>query len=203
MSKAPTHLNDHSNEKLTAKDLYEQGSKCCQQYSQLTMQVRTLAQHIMIAYAVGMGIFLASRGPSAPPAGFVFFGAGIILIVFAWVLCILNLHHSFAFRAIRDDCLISLEKASGVNIKGPWQAHEGQRSADWLSTDLAWYGPFVAIGVIGVISIGLGAWLTRSVILISITAAITGFAMFKIGRPAVRKYLRQKKLAKARMTEAE
>lgn len=45
-------------EKLTCKELYEQGSKCCQQYSELTMQIRTLAQYIMIAYTVGISLTL-------------------------------------------------------------------------------------------------------------------------------------------------
>jgi hypothetical protein len=152
MSKASTHTNAN----LTAKDLYEQGSKCCQQYSQLTMQIRTLAQHIMIAYAVGIGIFLSQRGPASPAPGLVLFGAGIILIVFAFVLCLLNLHHSMAFRAIRDNCLIKLENG----MAGPWKAHEGERTGHSLSSKLAWYSPFGALVLIGFTSLWLGAVLT-------------------------------------------
>jgi hypothetical protein len=51
---------------LTFKDLYEQGSKCCQQYSALTMQIRTLAQYIMIAYTVGISLAI-SRASSPNP----------------------------------------------------------------------------------------------------------------------------------------
>jgi hypothetical protein len=148
---------------LTAKDLYEQGSKCCQQYSQLTMQVRTLAQHVMIAYAVGLGLFFARYDDlSAMYPGRVLVAAGIILIVFASVLCLLNLHHSNAFRAIRDYCLVPLEEKSGLPFIGPWQAHQGERTTHKGSSRWAWYSPFLALGTIGLVSFDIGIWLASS-----------------------------------------
>lgn len=172
-------LADPSNDKLTIKDLYEQGSKCCQQYSQLTMQIRTLAQHIMIAYAVGIGIFLTQRTPSGPAPGLVFFGAGIILILFGSVLCLLNLHHSLAFRVIRDRCLIKLEEKFVGSLKlekeilGPWQAHAVERSGHWLSSKFAWYSPFVALDLIGVTSLFLGAYLTWNAYILIAASLLT------------------------------
>jgi len=151
---------------LTAKDFYEQASKCCQQYSQLTMQIRTLAQQVMIAYAVGIGLFIA-RGEnlSASYSRLVLSGAGIILMIFGVVLCFLNLHHSDAFRAIRDKCLVPLEEeneltsSKGEKLMGPWQAHQAERRNNRFKSGLAWYAPFIALWVIGGLSFVAGRWL--------------------------------------------
>lgn len=115
---------------ISTRHLYEQGSRCCQQYSELTMKSRTIAQHIMIAYAVGMGLLLSKVGEpnSAFYATLIF--AGIILIVFGRVLAALNRHYSTAFESIRDDCLVKLEAVTlGEESKllGPWQAHQKHR----------------------------------------------------------------------------
>ena len=151
---------------LTAKDFYDQGSKCCQQYSQLTMQVRTLAQQVMIAYAVGIGLFVA-RGEnlSLSYSRWVLCGTGIILIIFGIVLSLLNRHHSDAFRAIRDKCLVPLEVENGLvtsgegEIVGPWQAHQSERSDHSWRSNAAWYAPFVALWLIGSLSFVAGKWL--------------------------------------------
>ncbi|HEX4966301.1 MAG TPA: hypothetical protein VF173_36165 [Thermoanaerobaculia bacterium] len=147
---------------LTEKDLYDQGSKCCQQYSALTMQVRTMAQHVLIGYAVGMGIVL-SRAPEVPerflrPMGV---AAGAVVLVFAFILWILNYHHSIAFRAIRDEVLVKLEESIQSNPlvetkdkpRGPWSAHKAERNTrkvlGFSASSLAWHFPFVALGGLG------------------------------------------------------
>jgi hypothetical protein len=99
---------------LTFKDLYEQGSKCCQQYSALTMQIRTLAQYIMIAYTVGISLAISrasSPNPEMPSQDLhqILFVAGLVVSSFAIVLGILNHHYSTAFTEIRDSCLVRLE----------------------------------------------------------------------------------------------
>ncbi|MFY9820556.1 MAG: hypothetical protein WAM82_04190 [Thermoanaerobaculia bacterium] len=151
---------------LTDKDLYEQGSKCCQQYSALTMQVRTMAQHILIGYAVGMGIVL-SRASEVPERFLRAMGAaaGAVVVIFAFVLWLLNYHHSNAFTAIRDEVLVRLEeKIEGnplADIKdkprGPWSAHQLDRNTRKLlgvsASRLAWHFPFIALGGVGLAGI--------------------------------------------------
>lgn len=143
---------------LSIKDLYEQGSKCCQQYSALTMQVRTMAQHVLVGYAVGMGITL-SRAVELPLRYFqaIVAGAGTILVVFATVLWLLNYHHSTAFRAIRDEVLIKLEAEVPGKPTGPWSAHRAERGTrklgPFLASGLAWHFPFIALASVGAVSI--------------------------------------------------
>jgi hypothetical protein len=162
------HIANEQKGLLTVKDFYDQGSRACQQYSQLTMQVRTLAQQVMIAYAVGLGLFIArSESLTTGYLRVVLCGAGIILLVFGLVLFFLNLHHSLAFRAIRDECLVPLEKynciraASEEHLLGPWQAHQQERSTNRRKSDLAWYSPFVALWLIGAASLAIGLWLLK------------------------------------------
>jgi len=90
------------NERLTDNNLYEQGSKCCQQSSELTMQLRTLAQYIMIAYTVGISLTLVRSDSPNSGHGSVLIGAGIVVLLFAVVLGLLNYHYASAFRRIRD-----------------------------------------------------------------------------------------------------
>jgi hypothetical protein len=166
MTEMTHQVADRNKSALTAKDFYDQGSKCCQQYSQLTMQVRTLAQQVMIAYAVGIGVFIA-RGEnlSASYSRLVMSGTGIILIIFGVVLCLLNLHHSDAFRAIRDECLVPLEAENRLTpsgkgeLIGPWQAHQTERTDHSFKSGLAWYAPFIALWFIGSLSFVAGMWL--------------------------------------------
>jgi hypothetical protein len=151
---------------LTDRDLYEQGSKCCQQYSALTMQVRTMAQHILIGYVVGMGIVL-SRAIDIPERFLRALGvtAGAVVVVFAFVLWLLNHHHSTAFRKIRDEVLVKLEERLEGNPlavdekspRGPWSAHRVERDTGRIlgfsASHLAWHVPFVALGGAGIAGI--------------------------------------------------
>lgn len=143
---------------LTEKEFYDQGSKCCQQYSALTMQVRTMAQHVLIGYAVAMGLVL-SRVPelSASSVRILIACAGLIVMIFGLVLWVLNYHHSTAFRAIRDEVLVRLEEKVEGGPMGPWTAHKRERATrrlgPFLASDLAWHGPFIALEVVGLATI--------------------------------------------------
>jgi hypothetical protein len=154
---------------VTRKDWYKYGSEACKQYSQLTMNIRTLAQQLVLAYAVGMGIVI-SKGPSGLPTTEssefcpISVWAGAILIIFAFVLYVLNRHHSSAFRTIRDDCLRRLEgdeRGEDHEPIGPWAAHARARER-WQELfkpgfNLAWDLPFYALLSIGIASVVLGS----------------------------------------------
>ncbi len=95
---------------LSISELYKQGSECCRTYSELTMKVRTLAQQIVIGYAVGLGIFLSRTSWPSVLLEAVLLGAGVLLVLFAAGLWALNQHYSKAFEAIRDNSLVPLEE---------------------------------------------------------------------------------------------
>lgn len=149
--------NDGLPDAISPQYLYEQASKCCQQYSALTMQVRTLAQHVLLGYAVGVGLALSRVGEWPPPYWReVLIGAGVILIAFATVLWVLNQHYSMSFRAIRNDVLVTLERNNKGTSFGPWTAHKKERQHHWFASWLAWHLPFITLLIIGGSSILLG-----------------------------------------------
>ena len=153
---------------MTPKDLYDKGSEQCRQYSALTMQVRTMAQHVLIGYAVGLGIVLSrsteSTGDSVRSVVFLF---GAILVLFALVLWSLNHHYSHAFRRIRDDVLVPLEELlpnnplaqrnGGQGPLGPWSAHKRERAERRIgflsASGIAWNLPFIALIIAGVVGV--------------------------------------------------
>ena len=155
-----TNDEAHSNGKATIGEKYEQGSKCCQQYSQLTMDVRKQSLVLLATYGVAIGLILA-RSDIYPPPHLrpILMLAGVIILLFAIVLSILNYHHSKAFRAIRDDFLVHLEGERadfGKEQAGPWRAHKAERGHHWFMGWLAWWFPFIALGLIGALSLYLG-----------------------------------------------
>lgn len=145
---------------LAAAELYRQGSECCRNYSNLTMRVRTLAQQVLLAYAVGVGLLL-TRGKEI---GALLFGAGIILILFSSALWILNLHYSLSFTGIRNDCLRKLEanvleavetdKTDKPIAVGPWEAHAHAQPA-WVRV-AAWHWPYLVLVFVGLLTMLLG-----------------------------------------------
>ena len=161
---------------ISTKDLYDKGSEQCRQYSQLTMQVRTMAQHVLMAYAVGLGIVLsrATESTAGPVRAVACLFSGI-LILFAFVLWSLNHHYSHAFRRIRDDVLVPLEGAVEDNPLttrngskgplGPWSAHQRERNERKLmylsASNLAWNLPFIALILAGVTGIACSLLLKR------------------------------------------
>lgn len=148
---------------LDEKQLYEQGSKACQQYSDLTMRIRTIAQTVQIAYAVAMGLVLSRAGVQAGSdwvpvdrVGFVMIVLGVLVVVFGRVLGVLNVHYSGAFEAIRDNSLVRLERrafADQENV-GPWEAHQRHRRATEAQKQRAWTLPFRALMMLGALGIG-------------------------------------------------
>jgi hypothetical protein len=65
---------------------------------------RTLPQHILIGYSIGMGIYLAHSASAWPPRGYpaIMELAGLVIVVFAIVLSLLNLHHSSRMAPIMN-----------------------------------------------------------------------------------------------------
>ncbi|HKR04351.1 MAG TPA: hypothetical protein VJY62_06895 [Bacteroidia bacterium] len=170
MADDPTPAEKSSNsekDSLTEKDLYEQGSKSCHQYSQLTMHIRTLALTLIITFTIGLSLILSKNGDTYPFQHFdiLLIAGGVILMIFACVLGILNIHYSTAFTTIRDESLVKLEdewkkknKPNDDKLVGPWTAHQKIRNEKERNMKRAWYGPFVALGLIGFIAfcVGLG-----------------------------------------------
>jgi hypothetical protein len=151
-----------TNEENVLLEKYKQGSQCCQQYSKLTMTVRTLSQQIMIGYAVGIGLFLAKSDPWPPPhLAPVMIFAGIVIILFAGTLSILNYHHSTAFVSIRD-FLSEFEGNYNVDKKprGPWQAQRQRRERDGKLTRVAWHLPYLVLALVGISSVIVGLFWT-------------------------------------------
>lgn len=162
---------------ISIKDLYDKGSEQCRQYSQLTMQVRTMAQHVLIAYAVGLGIVLsrATESTSGRVRAVACLFSGI-LVLFALVLWSLNHHYSHAFRRIRNDVLVPLEELVADNplvqrngphgSLGPWSAHKCEREERRLlkfssASTVAWNLPFLALIFAGAIGIACSLFLIR------------------------------------------
>ena len=161
---------------IDTKDLYDKGSEQCRQYSQLTMQVRTMAQHVLMAYAVGLGIVLsrATESTAGPVRTIACLFSGI-LVLFALVLWSLNHHYSHAFRRIRDDVLVPLEGLIADNplielngpqgALGPWSAHQHERKDRrfmFLSASkLAWNLPFIALILAGLTGIVCSLFLMK------------------------------------------
>ena len=124
-----------------------------------------MAQHVLIGYAVGLGIVLSRTTGVAPGATrtvVIFFSA--ILILFGLVLWCLNYHYSHAFRRIRDDVLVPLEEhvlenplAAGDGPNGPWSAHQMERAqrkiGPFTASTVAWNAPFVALILAGLAGI--------------------------------------------------
>jgi len=172
-------INDHND---TYIRLYDVGSKTALHYSASTMETRRYAQHVLLGYAVSVGVVFShlatgtnSGSLTSPPpqlsAGeqsvpsptnwpiigltYAMVGSGIILVVFASVLWVLNEHHSQAFRAVRTR-LIAIEGDFGT-----WKAHKDIRDKEesvWPGTwklKWAWDGPFLALAWIGGVSIAI------------------------------------------------
>ena len=144
--------NDHG---VGPKEMYDQGSKTCQQYSALTMQIRSQAVYLLLTFIGAMGV--AAKGGTEPGKLPDYYGAlllagGLILVAAAFALCVLNEHHSTAHNAIRDKSLVALEGSAS----GPWTVHSELRTMQGRSRSLAWKGPFYLIGLVGLASAIVG-----------------------------------------------
>jgi len=140
---------------LTPTELYKQGSKSCQLYSDITMRIRTLAQQVVIAYAAGLGALATQLIGEPVLCGIVMIFSGAIAERFGMNLRALNRHYSFAFDKIRDSSLVPLEEAatSETQFTGPWTAHKRHRDEDEKSKMFAWDGPFDTLRWFGIAGI--------------------------------------------------
>jgi hypothetical protein len=106
-------------------ELYREGSAACRNYSTLTMQVRTMAQQVLIAGVIGLSVatlgleFTGEElGTSMRFLGYILICGGAVLFCFGVSLGVVNWHYQSAFTAIRN-VLAFLE---GDEV-GPWRAH--------------------------------------------------------------------------------
>lgn len=141
--------------------LYEQGSECCRTYSQLTMRVRTLAQQVMLAYVVGIGLILTrgttGNGDEGDATALVLFIAGIVLSLFSTVLWALNQHYSIAFTRIRNESLRPIEQEllkPNETLRGPWESHAFKRP-EWLRV-ASWHWPYVVLILVSLLTMIVG-----------------------------------------------
>ncbi|MCH9646753.1 MAG: hypothetical protein K0U98_00865 [Deltaproteobacteria bacterium] len=140
---------------VSDSEMYEQGSKACIQYSQLTLDTRRFGQQTLLAYLVGLCIALTKQDAWSPSyIPFVLGIGGLVLIAFAAGLWLLNYHYSASFQVIRDNSLIQLEN-SDSGITGPWTAHKAERENKWFWTYLAWHAPFLVMIDVGLASLFL------------------------------------------------
>ncbi|HXI02539.1 MAG TPA: hypothetical protein VNI57_05125 [Candidatus Saccharimonadales bacterium] len=165
---------------ITDKEIYEQGSRTCQQYSELVTRIRTLAQQTFLAFALATGIALSRAEPPSEYTSAVLFFGGICLFVFGGALWALSHHFSVAFSVIRDRSLVQLERRAGYprpdetspatkdepdggapGPAGPWASHQYARETYKTWRRLAWHGPFLAILLLALMAMLAGAYQSR------------------------------------------
>jgi hypothetical protein len=158
---------------VSIKELYDQGSKSCQQYSELVTRVRTLAQQTFLALAVGTGVALSRSDATDDYIGTILILGGVGLMLFGAAMWVLNQHYSDAFQAIRDECLVPLEtellrtqslaqmESVRKTLSGPWTSHQRVRRRNAKGRWWAWHGPFLALIATGLIAAAYGATMIR------------------------------------------
>lgn len=139
-----------NDKKLCESALYREGSEACRNYSNLTMQVRTLAQQVLIGGVIALSV--ATLGLEFTEAGaaeasmrfmaYVLTFGGMILICFGVGLAFVDWHYQTAFTVMRDTLAYMEEKQVG-----PWRAHwcVRRRQPDYLAS----YVPFLILCAIG------------------------------------------------------
>ncbi len=75
--------------------LYEQGSEACRNYSRLTMQVRSLSQHVLIGAVIGLSVSTLKDGGDTS-LDFIFLCGGIVLGCFNVALALVDWHYQSA-----------------------------------------------------------------------------------------------------------
>jgi len=156
------------------EELYRQGSEACRNYSQLTQRTRTLA---LIATVAAVAAPL-SRLVDATEINRLLLPAGVLLMLVALSLGLVDWHYQSAFQAIRN-VLARIEFALGV--VGPWRAHFTVRGSwrDFIASYLP-FGLLFAIGlmvaatnVAGDGSLAVATWVWFALAL-EATAAVVG-----------------------------
>jgi hypothetical protein len=130
---------------------YREGSSACRNYSQLTMQTRTLSGQVLVLGIVGIIAALATTHAEATYHPTFLIVGGAVLIAFSFSLALVDWHYQSAFTAIRNS-LVDIEKAVGVS--GPWRAHVAVRTKK--RDHFASYVPFFILYTCGTILAGWG-----------------------------------------------
>ena len=127
---------------------YEEGSVSCRNYSNLTMRVRTLAQHVLVVGVAGLAVLMLDFQDKDDLSYAILF-VSFSLLLFSISLFLVDWHYQSAFTGIRNQ-LAKMECENGIS--GPWLAHLCVRTH--LNDHIASYLPFILLGVLG----GIGLW---------------------------------------------
>lgn len=123
--------------------MYKDGSEACRNYSRLTMQARTLLQQVFgVGGAGAVVVVITYPGISS----WLYILAGIVLMVFAVSLAMVDWHYQSAFSAVRN-ALARLEQEWAKGGRGPWTAHLEVRQ-EWKD-HVASLTPFFLVYVSG------------------------------------------------------
>lgn len=130
---------------------YEEGSLTCRNYSNLTMRVRTLAQHVLVVGVAGLSVLMLDyqKEEELPYAILI---VSFSLLIFSISLFLVDWHYQSAFTGIRNQ-LASIECEKGIS--GPWLAHLCIRTH--LNDHVASYLPFLLLGALGCLGVWLGS----------------------------------------------
>lgn len=130
---------------------YEEGSSTCRNYSNLTMRVRTLAQHVLVVGVAGLSVLMLDhRNKEELPYAILI--VSFSLLVFSISLFLVDWHYQSAFSGIRNQ-LARMECEKGIS--GPWLAHLSIRTH--LNDHIASYLPFLLLGALGCLGIWMGS----------------------------------------------
>lgn len=160
---------------LTDLELYKDGGLTCRTYIQQTTELRKFGVHILLGYAVGIGLFMAKETTSNPAyIKQAFLIGGGALMMFGFALWTVNWHFTEGFRAVRDEFLVPMENSYATVMKaedsarappsdgcplGPWTAHKNRRSkSSGVRQWCALHGTFMAVIGLGAFSIIFGLW---------------------------------------------
>ena len=134
---------------------YEEGSSTCRNYSNLTMRVRTLAQHVLVVGVAGLSILMLDyqKDEELPYAILI---VSFSLLVFSISLFLVDWHYQSAFTGIRNQ-LARMECEKGIS--GPWLAHLCIRTH--LNDHIASYLPFLLLGFCGCLGSSSFFWGTN------------------------------------------
>lgn len=160
--------------KVTERVMYEVGSAACQNYSGLTLRVRTLALATLLGSMVVPAAYVGELVTSCdfdksksifhdPTVREVLAIAGGLLCASSLVLALVGNHYQSAFEAIRD-VLAKLEPAglgeSSTRGIGPWSMHQTARAGqkDAWATLL----PYVSLGLLGLFAMVPHCWCASS-----------------------------------------
>lgn len=134
---------------ITDLDAYKEGSSACQNYSGLTMRVRTVA----VVVAVSAIAIPLARDLLDDKMQLALMGGSIILAAVAISFSLVDWHYQSAFATIRDS--LAILEARNL-FKGPWRAHLERRTHS--RDHYASYVPFLLLGLIAAVALIYSTW---------------------------------------------